>query len=88
MDDLPGFAVNLPGNFIPMPKPLPGNPTGVLDGEGEDGVGFSEGISISERASLGGRTRGFLMEILDFCGEESSRDSCTCNYPKKQNVSV
>lgn len=71
-----------------MTKLPPGNPTGFLDGEGEDGVGFSEGICISERASLGGRTRGFLTEILDFCGEESSTDSCTCNHPKKQNVFV
>lgn len=80
------FAVDLLGNFIPKPKPPTGKPTGVLAEGSEDGVGFIEGICISERGSLGGRTRGFLMAILDFCGEESSTDSYTCNCPKSTCV--
>lgn len=79
---------DLPGNFIPMPNPATGNPTGALEGGCEDAVGFSEGICKSERGSVGGRTRGFLTAILAFCGEESSTDACTWNCPKKQSTLV
>lgn len=49
---------------------------GFLAGGCDGGVGFSEGVCNSERGSFGGRTRGFLTAILDFCGEESSTDAC------------
>lgn len=75
---------DLPGNFIPMPKPPTGKPTGFLTGGCDCGVKSSEGVCSSERGFFGGRTRGFLTAIFDFCGEESNTYACTCNGPQKQ----
>lgn len=70
---------NLPGNFIPMPKPPKGTPAGTLTGTCEEGVGSKEGICSRERGSLGGLTRGFLTAILDLCAVQSSTKASTCN---------
>lgn len=70
---------DLPGSFIPTPKPPKGTPAGTLTGRCDRGVGSNEGICSRERGSLGGLTRGFLRAILDLCALKSSEEESTCN---------
>ena len=70
---------NLPGSFIPIPRPPKGTPAGTLTGTGDVGVGSAEGIFSRERGFVGGLTRGFLTAMRDLCTVKLSTGASTCN---------